>query len=142
MRYYKILIVFYLLLSGGFCLCQQNETKSDNHDTIEIINALSTWPSFPGGENQLYCFYYHNVDTVKLRKNNKAGIIYSQFVVDTTGEISNLKILRGIDPIADNEFIRLIRLMPPWVPGMQGNKKVKVIFNLSLKLPYENKFCH
>jgi protein TonB len=141
MRYNKILIGFFLLLSKTFCFCQQNETIKDDLSTNEIINALSSWPSFPGGEKELFCFYYHNLDTVKLKKNNKAGTVYSQFTVDTTGEISNLKIVSGIDTITDNEFLRIIKLMPLWIPGMQSNKKVKVIFTLPLKLPYENKFC-
>jgi protein TonB len=72
---------------------------------------------------------------------NKVGLIVAQFTIDTTGTIREIKIIRGIDKIADNELIRIIKMMPPWKPGEQLNKKVKVFMNLPLRLPYENKNC-
>jgi hypothetical protein len=141
MRYTKILIGLIFLLSTSFCFCQRTDFIKAGIATDELVNALSSWPSFPGGDKELFCFLYHNLDTIKLKRINKVGTIYSQFVVDSTGIISNLKILRGIDSVADNEFLRIIKLMPKWVPGMQANTKVNVIVNLPLKLPYENKFC-
>ena len=134
------LIAFFLFAIITSCYCQIiDSTKNQIND--EIIDPVESWPNFPGGEKALYCFIYHNLDTVKLKNVNKIGTIYSQFVIDTTGNISNLKILKGVDSIADNELLRIIKLMPPWNPALQANKKVKALLNLPLKLPYVNKFC-
>ena len=131
-----------ILLFAITTICNSQDKDGRKSQIIEdIIDPVETWPSFPGGEKALFCFIYHNLDTIKLKNVNKRGFTYSQFIVDTTGKIWDVKILRGIESIADNELIRIIKLMPPWNPALQAGKKVKVLFNLPLKIPYENKFC-
>ena len=110
-------------------------------DDFELIDPLEDWPVFKGGENALQCFIFHNLDTIKLKRIKKVGLIAAHFVVDTTGILKDIKIERGIDSIADNEFLRVIKLMPAWEPAKQNNRKVAVPFYLPLRLPYKNKFC-
>lgn len=65
------------------------------------------------------------------------GKVYAQFTVDETGKVTDIKILRGVDPSLDNEVIRVLQLSPSWKPGKQGGRAVKqqftipVVFKLS-----------
>ncbi len=119
---------------------QLNDIVVKNND--EIIDPVEEMPVFPEGEKVLFCFINNNLDTIKLNTLNKEGLIMAQFIIDTAGLVKEAKILKGLDSIADNEFLRIINSMPPWEPAKKSNKKVKVAYNLPLRLPYKNKFCH
>ena len=58
------------------------------------------------------------------------GTVYVNFVVNSFGEIDNVKISQNVNPQLDKECLRVIRLMPRWVPGRQRGKPVSVLFTL------------
>ena len=51
-----------------------------------------------------------------------------EFTVDTDGSVGNVKILRGVDKLLDDEAVKVVRSSPKWIPGEQGGKPVKVIY--------------
>jgi periplasmic protein TonB len=63
-------------------------------------------------------------------ENNIEGIVYVTFVVDATGAVQDVKVLRGIGMGLDEEAIRAARAMPKWSPGQQRGKPVKVQYNV------------
>ncbi len=141
MKYTKIIFISISFFAISRCYSQVSDTIAKESNDI-LIDPIEEMPVFEGGENALHCFIFHNLDTNKLKEINKSGIIVAQFIIDTTGVVRNIEIIRGIDSIANNEFLRIIKLMPSWVPAKQNNKKVAVRFNLPLRVPYINKFCH
>jgi protein TonB len=65
-------------------------------------------------------------DTAK--KSGIQGRVVVQFVVNENGKISDVKALRGIGGGCDEEAVRVIKAMPPWKPGKQNGKMVKVYY--------------
>ena len=61
------------------------------------------------------------------------GTVFVQFVVLKTGEISNIKILRGIGGGCDEEAVRTVKAMPKWIPGRQNGEAVSVMFQIPVK---------
>ncbi|NDV47213.1 energy transducer TonB [Paludibacter sp. 221] len=65
------------------------------------------------------------------------GKVICQFIVNKDGSITDIQIVRGVDPLLDKEAVRVIKAMPKWNPGKQRDKAVKVkctlpiIFRLS-----------
>jgi len=65
------------------------------------------------------------------------GRIITEFIIGKKGQIEEIKILRGIDPLLDNEALRVLKLSPLWKPGKQNGDPVRVklvlpiIFKLS-----------
>ncbi|MDP4206859.1 MAG: energy transducer TonB, partial [Bacteroidota bacterium] len=55
------------------------------------------------------------------------------FVINTKGEISNIKIVRSIGIECDEEAVRIVKLMPKWKPGMDKGKVVPVQYTLPIK---------
>ena len=57
------------------------------------------------------------------------------FVVEKDGSITDVKVLRGVNggPGCDKEAIRVVKSMPPWKPGKQNGREVRVQFNLPIK---------
>lgn len=57
--------------------------------------------------------------------------------VSTDGQLSNIKILRGIGAGCDEEAIRVLQRSPKWKPGIQNKQNVRVAYTLpiSFSLP-------
>ena len=60
------------------------------------------------------------------QENGITGRIYVEFAIGRDGVVTDVRILRGVDPLLDNEALRVIRASPKWTPGMQRGKPVKV----------------
>lgn len=109
---------------------------------VEVIEAsekdppvifAEEMPSFPGGETERLKFLGTNI--IYPQQASELGIqgtVYLQFVVDSKGNITDVKILRGIGGGCEEEAIRVIKMMPPWHPGRQNGRTVRVLYNMSV----------
>jgi len=77
-----------------------------------------------------------NYPTEALDKKIK-GTIYVSFTVKENGEVTSPKVIRGINPLLDNEAIRVVKLMPRWTPGKQKGKPVSVSFTIPFRFDTE-----
>lgn len=91
-------------------------------------------PEFPGGLSNMYTYLSQNIKYPELAKQTGTqGIVYVNFVVETDGSISSVKVLRGIGGGCDEEAVRVVQSMPKWKPGMQFNKLVRVAYNIPVR---------
>jgi TonB family protein len=63
-------------------------------------------------------------------KSGIEGRVYVQFVVSKTGEITHVKIKKSVDPLLDEEALRVVKALPAWKPGMIDGEPVNSLFNL------------
>jgi TonB family protein len=92
-------------------------------------------PEFPGGPVEMMRFISKNIVYPQMAKEaGLSGKCFLRFVVDSTGIIKNVQLLRGIPGCMEcnREAIRVIKKMPKWKPGMQRGKPVPVFFNLPI----------
>ena len=66
------------------------------------------------------------------KENNITGRVFVGFVVDKTGSVTGVKILRGVDKYLDAEALRVVKSMPKFSPGRQRGKPVKVQYNIPI----------
>jgi len=100
----------------------------------EIFIAVDQLPEFKGGYEAMMAFIKQNMQyPPNARRMKIEGTVHVSFVVSKTGEISEVKVLRGIMTECDREAIRVVQLMPPWNPGKQNGRTVSVRFILPLK---------
>jgi protein TonB len=110
---------------------QSNVVEEAYEKPFTIVEQM---PEFPGGASNMMKFIAENVKYPAMaREAGISGNVFVSFVVNRNGEISNVKILRGIGGGCDEEAIRVVRLMPSWIPGKQNGKPVPVQFNLPIK---------
>ena len=69
---------------------------------------------------------------VFAKENNITGRVFVSFVVDKTGIVTNVKILRGVDKYLDAEALRVVSSLPRFTPGKQRGKSVKVQYNVPI----------
>ncbi|NOZ47357.1 MAG: energy transducer TonB [Chlorobi bacterium] len=95
-------------------------------------------PEFPGGERALRQFIKDNIQFPEIAKEiHLTGKVYLHFVVTKTGKIGKIEVLRSVDPVLDNEAIRVIKLLPKWNPGLQAGKPVSVWYSIDINFQLE-----
>ena len=100
----------------------------------EIFQVVEDAPSFPGGDGERMRFLQQNIRyPLPARESGIQGIVYVTFVVERNGEVTEVKILRGIGGGCNEEALRVVRNMPRWEPGKQRGKPVRVQFNMPIK---------
>ncbi len=100
----------------------------------EIFRVVENAPSFPGGDAARMKFLQDNIKYPQMaRESGIQGTVYVTFVVERSGAVTDVKILRGIGGGCDEEALRVVRNMPKWEPGKQRGKPVRVQFNMPIK---------
>ena len=108
------------------------ETKKEDEEP-EIFMIVEKMPVFPGGELGLRKYIATNVKYPNIaRESGIEGKIYVRFCVTSTGSVSKVSIARGVDPILDQEAIRVVKTLPKWQPGEQRGKKVNVWYTVPI----------
>jgi len=104
-------------------------------ETEEVVNfyVIEEKPEFPGGEAAMFQYISKTIKYPEIAKeNNVQGKVFVQFVIGKDGKVTDVQVIRGVDPSLDKEAIRVIQNMPAWKPGKQRGKPVKVSFQLPI----------
>lgn len=90
-------------------------------------------PQFPGGEAALRAYLANNLQyPAKALEDEVQGAVVVDFDVDVDGTIKNILIVRDIGGGCGAEAERLVRNMPRWQPGRQGDEAVKATHRLKI----------
>jgi protein TonB len=99
-----------------------------------IFTVVEEQPSFPGGEEFRIAFLQQNIKYPEEAKElGIQGRVFVTYVVEADGSITDIRVLRGIGGGCDEEAIRVVSIMPKWIPGKQRGTPVRVQFNLPIK---------
>jgi len=108
-----------------------NLDKPDNNLIYQVVEKM---PEFPGGESALMSFIGANLHyPVIAQENGIQGMVYVRFVVTKFGKVDNIEVIRSLDPACDKEAVRVIGLLPQWIPGTQHGANVSVYYTLPIK---------
>ena len=100
----------------------------------EIFTSVEQMPQFPGGESALMKFLSSHINYPPMAaENNVQGKVIVQFVVDKTGKVGEVKIVRSVDKDLDHEAIRVCQALPKFTPGRQNGRPVSVWFTLPIQ---------
>ncbi len=108
--------------------------ENQNNKEEEIFVSVEEMPEFPGGDLALRQYLANAIKyPIIAQENDIHGKVYVSFVIDETGNITNVYLLRGVDTSLDNEALRVVQSLPKWKPGKQGGKAVKVRYNVPIQ---------
>lgn len=87
-------------------------------------------PRFQGGDANTFSKWVNSklVYPEIAKENGVQGRVTLQFTVNTDGSVSNVTVLRGVDPSLDKEAVRIVSSSPKWEPGRQRERPVKVTY--------------
>ena len=117
-----------------------SDAKLEDEDEVFIsVGGIEDTPIFPGGDKAMYEFLAKNLKYPQAAKDsNIQGTVYVQFVVEKDGSIVESKVLRDIGGGCGKEALRVVKLMPKWIPRKQGGKQVRSEFTLPIVFQYED----
>jgi TonB family protein len=130
--FFNAQMLFMLSLCLLACLSPQQSMAQDKDE--ELFYVTETPPAFPGGDDARNEFIrkhfkYPNKD----RKKGIEGLVVLSFIVEKDGQLSNIKILKGVSPGIDKAAMKIIKKMPDWEPGYQRGKAVRTNINLPIR---------
>ena len=97
----------------------------------KVYESAEVMPEFPGGEVELLKFVAKSIKyPTEAQRRGAQGRVIVKFVVETNGSISNIHVVKGIDPLLDAEAIRVCTTMPTWAPARQEGKAVRCYYTI------------
>lgn len=98
-----------------------------------------TTPSYPGGQSALESFLSKNiVYPQNARDNGVEGVVMVGFMVGPDGSLNNLKVLKPVDPDLEQEAIRVVGLMPSWIPAENNGTPIEAPSKVNIPFILEN----
>lgn len=93
--------------------------------------SVEQMPQFPGGDVELMKFINGGIKYPTIAaENGIEGRVVIRFVVGKDGNVSDVQVVRSLDPSCDKEAVRVVKTMPKWVPGKQNGRNVPVYYTL------------
>lgn len=100
-------------------------------EETKIFTVVEQMPMFPGGDGALMGYLRDNIHYPTVAaENGVQGRVVVGFVVERDGSITDVNILRGVDPSLDREAMRVVKSMPKWTPGKQNGSAVRVKYQV------------
>ena len=102
-------------------------------ESKKVYESVEQMPEFPGGVEGLMRYLQQNVQYPPTAiKNNVQGRVIVQFIIDETGQVGDVKVVRSVSEEVDAEAVRVIKSMPKFEPGRQGGEPVSVWYTLPI----------
>ena len=94
------------------------------------FQLVETRPSFNGGDaNEFSRWVNSRLEYPEIAKENGVqGRVTLQFTVEKDGSVTNVKVVRGVDPSLDKEAVKVVSSSPKWTPGKQRDRAVRVTY--------------
>ena len=109
-------------------------------DINGIYTVVEKMPEFKGGETELLKFLSQNIKYPILdQENGVSGKVVIKFVVTKTGKIGEVKVLRSVSKLCDEEAIRVVKSLPNFIPGVVNGENVAVWYTLPIGFKLQGK---
>lgn len=115
--------------------------KPETEEQPQPFGSVEVNPEYPGGESAWTKFLQKNLHyPSQAIESGIGGKVYISFVVEKDGHLTDFKILRSVGYGLDEEAIRVLKLVPPWKPGIQNGRPVRVMYTMpfNFQLPTDN----
>ncbi len=110
---------------------KEAEVVEDNN--IRDFASVEVLPEFQGGMAGWGKYLQKNLKYPPMaRENNITGRVIMSFVVEKNGQLTDIKVLRGIGGGCDEEAIRVLKNAPAWKPGIQNGRPVRVAYTMPI----------
>ncbi|MBI1288139.1 MAG: TonB family protein [Flavobacteriales bacterium] len=116
-----------LAVIGLMAACTETPVDAVQEQAEEVYKTADVMPEFPGGMQEMMSYMMTSIKYPESAKaDSVSGKVFVQFVVDKTGKVGQIEVVRGVRDDLDAEAVRVISEMPNWTAGMQNGKKVSV----------------
>ena len=116
------------VLKAKETIAQPEPPKEEETKVFDVVEQM---PSFPGGPSALFEYLSKNIKyPVVAEENGIQGRVIVTFVVEKDGSITDVRVVKSVDPSLDKEAQRVVKSMPRWIPGKQNGSAVRVKYTV------------
>ncbi len=116
------------VLKAKEVIAQPEPPKEEETKVFDVVEQM---PSFPGGPSALMQYLGSNIKyPVVAEENGVQGRVVCTFVVERDGSITDVRVVKSVDPSLDREAVRVVKSMPRWIPGKQNGSAVRVKYTV------------
>lgn len=141
--------LFVLLMMLLMCLPSANAQNTSTKKSAQDSVKAKVWdgdygeimPQYPGGDAALLDYIKKNLRyPIEAKKKGIQGRVIVRFIIETDGSISDVKVVKPVDSLLNNEAVRIVKSMPRWKPGglmSKGKtelKRIKYTIPINFKL--------
>ena len=116
------------VLKAKEVIAQPEPPKEEETKVFDVVEQM---PLFPGGPSALIQYLSSNIKyPVVAEENGVQGRVVCTFVVERDGSITDVRVIKSVDPSLDKEAVRVVKSMPKWIPGKQNGSAVRVKYTV------------
>ncbi len=110
----------------------------DGTETDEPFFLVEVMPSFKGGGLEKFREWVQKRTNYPQEAIDRKvrGKVFLTFIVEKDGSVSNVTVVKGVDPLLDNEAVKAISESPKWEPGLQRGMPVRVRYSIPLNFSF------
>ena len=113
---------------------EDKKPEPPKQEKVYSMADVEQQPQFPGGDAALYSFVQSHLNYPAMAiENGVQGRVTVRFKVDKTGKVTNVTVARGKDPDLDKEAVRVVKMLPNFVPGRMNGQPVAVWYTLPVQ---------
>ena len=107
----------------------QVDEEEVEEETLPFV-MVEQKPKFNGGDaNEFSKWVNSRLQYPQICiENGRQGRVTLSFTIKADGSLSDVKVLRGVDPALDQEAVRVVKSSPKWTPGKQRDRAVAVSY--------------
>lgn len=121
-------------------VAEPRHVTDEDEDIDYVYKIVEKKAEFPGGQRKLMEYLKKNVKYPQEALDNAIeGVVIVKFTVKKDGSVSDVKVIRSIDPLLDKEAVRLVANMPKWIPGQSRGKDVNSQFTIPVRFSIGSK---
>ena len=109
----------------------EKPVEKPKETVVQVFRSVEQMPQFPGGEAALMKYLQSHINYPPMAvENGVQGRVVVQFVVDKTGKVGEVVVVRNVDKDLDKEAVRVCKSLPKFTPGRQNGQAVSVWYTL------------
>ncbi len=114
---------------GDDQLTAQAPVATDMNDNPLNFRIVEQLPEFPGGMVAYMMWITKNLRYPQAAQKQKIqGRVVVSFIIGVDGSVSEIKVVKGVNTLLDNEALRVMKMMPKWKPGQNKGKPCMTYF--------------
>lgn len=124
---------------NGKDIADLKDILEESKEEDQTFSYVEQMPTYPGGIPAMRKYISDHLNyPEEVREAGVQGTVTVQMTVSKTGDVVNIKILKGLDPLCDQEAVRVISRMPRWIPGKHNGRAVSVLYVIPIVFQISN----
>ena len=114
----------------------EGDTIMEREFTGKVYDVVDEHPHFPGGNGALLDWLSKNIHYTSGCASIQGRVVVS-FFVEPDGSLSDIELVRKVDPVLDEEVLRVVKAMPKWRPASHNYIPIRAKYTLPIIFRYD-----